>query len=170
MEQGGNCDFIRQKRSDHLTIQMERASVKIRDQKPLHTGNITLEGNWSFGDVIESLNQRVFFWPGWHDRPISYGERHFVRYAGEEPVIIRVSTADIFTSNTDNGPLFCRFNSGSPRCSKGVGSPRGPNTFLPCYQADFTPSKVVEVTFVEKVNLPERIEIAHSVTGPWQRL
>jgi len=170
MQQAGDGQYRRRKRMHHITVQIGATTVKIRDQQPLHGGNITFEGKWSFEDVIESLNSRVFFWPGRDEGPISYGERHFERYAGEQPAILRVSTAEIVAANAGIDPLFCRFNSGSPRCAKGIGSPRGPNTFVPCHQADFTPSKVVEVTFTEVAILPAKIEVADSVSGPWRRL
>ena len=124
MQQAGDGHYLRRKRTDHVTVRIGATSVKIRDQQPLHAGNISLEGDWSFEDVIESLNDRVFFWPGRNGGPISYGERHFERYADEQPAILRISTADIFVANAGTDPLFCRFNSGSPRCAKGFGSPR----------------------------------------------
>lgn len=170
MQQAGNLTLLRQKRADYLAIQIGSTTVKIRDQQPLYEGNISLESDWLFEDVIQSLNERVFFWPGREAGPISYGERHVQRYVNEKPVILRVTTADLLSVNPDIHPLFCRFNSGSPRCSNGVGSPRGPNTFVRCGQADFTPSKVVEVTLTEKANLPSTIEAADSITGPWKDL
>lgn len=170
MKQAGDGLFLRRKRATSVVVRIGRSQVTIRDQRPLHRGNITFESDWSFEDVIESLNERVFFWPGNHNGPISYGERHFERYVDEHPVIVRIPTEDLFASNSTAEPTFCRYNSGSPRCSQGVGSPRGPRTFLSCASADFTAGKVVEVTFVQNVELPRSTELSDSAFGPWRPL
>jgi hypothetical protein len=67
-------------------------------------------------------------------------------------------------------PLYCRYNSGSPRCSKGVGSARGPKTFVKSADADYAPCKVVEVTCQNQVTLPPIVDIGDSIFGPWHRL
>jgi hypothetical protein len=116
------------------------------------------------------LNDRVFFWPGISSGPISFGVRHFESYVADQPVILRVSTGALFDSNARARPSFCRFNSGSPRCSNGAASPRGPNTFVSCSKADFAPCNVAEVTFREKVVLPLTIEVSESISGSWRLL
>jgi len=170
MQQAGDDSYLREKRCQSMQIEIGSRQINIRDQQRLHAGNITFQGGYSFGDVIQSLNERVFFWPGKTDGPIDYGERHFERYVDDQPVILRVSTAAIFSANSSVSPLFCRYNSGSPRCSKGLGSPRGPDTFVVSDDADFTPSAAVEVTFETQVSLPARVEIADSIFGPWRSL
>jgi hypothetical protein len=166
MQQSNDHSYLSKKRKDHISLTIGTTEYKIRDQKPLHSGNISLEGGWSFEDVIRTLNERVFFWPGKESGPISYGVRHFERYLTEKPSILRISTSEMFDKNPD--PYFCPFNSGSPRCTQGSGSPRGPQTFLNNTHANYTASKVVEVTFINRAVLPERIEIADSLDGPWQ--
>jgi hypothetical protein len=52
----------------------------------------------------------------------------------------------------------------------GTRVPRGSDTFLQAPQCDFPPAKVVEVTFVQPVNLPRDCEVALSVEGPWEAL
>ena len=170
MQQAGNTSFLRRKRTASVQFKIGKRSVSVRDQQPLHAGNISLKGGNSFEDVIQSLNERVFFWPGKVAGPIDYGERHFDRYINEQPVILRVSTVDLFRANHGVSPFYCRYNSGSPRCSKGLGSPRGPNTFVTSVNADFTPGKAVEVTFLNQVTLPAQVEIGDSVAGPWRSL
>src|SRR5439155_7137821 len=100
----------------------------IRDQWPLYAGNIALEARCSFEDIIQLLNERVFFWPGWHTGPIGYGRRHFERYENESPAILRVPTEKLYAANSDASPQYCRYNSGLPRCSNGLGRPRGTST------------------------------------------
>jgi hypothetical protein len=146
---------------------MNGQSIDVRDQQPLYQGKTRLEGGWTFADLIRQLNERVFFWPGWEHKPISYGERHFERYVGDQPAIIRIRTKELFDANSTASPLFCKYNSGSPRTTQGLGSPRGPNTFVECHSATYTASNVVEVTFVKMVRLPDVIESADSPFGPW---
>jgi hypothetical protein len=119
--------------------------------------------------LLCQLNERVFFWPGGPDIS-DYGQRHFERYRAEKPVILRVPTSDLFEANPESVPEFCRFNSGSPRCTKGLGSPRGPSTFIQGTTADFSPGNVVEVTFLESVLLPHSTKVGDSPDGPWREL
>jgi hypothetical protein len=163
-----NEEWISRKRCDTVTITVDGESIELRDQQPLYAGKTVLEGGWSFADLVRQLNERVFFWPGWGDKPVSYAERHFERYKGERPVIMRVGSQDLFNHNAHVAPLFCKYNSGSPRTTQGTGSPRGPNTFIECHRASFTASNVVEVTFNKSVRLPRAIEAADSPWGPWK--
>jgi Family of unknown function (DUF7002) len=141
MREAGDVAFLRRKRDVSMNFQSGARLINLRDQQPLYAGNIRLQGGWSFQDVIQSLNERVFFWPGTSGGPINHGHRHYERYAHESPIIVRVSTAELYAANPGSDPLFCRYNSGSPRCSNGRGSPRGPNTFLSAGEVDFTPSR-----------------------------
>lgn len=170
-EEAGLTSRLREKRRHHVEIELEGYSLQIRDQAPLHEGNMKLHGGWKFADFIEHLNGRVFFWPGRKDGlPISYGRRHYERYIGESPVVLRVSTDQMFSSNAGLPPEFCRFNSGSPRWTYGNASPRGPETFLTCDRADFGISNVVEVTFPGVVTMPTRVEVGDTPDGPWRLL
>jgi hypothetical protein len=162
-----NHQWLDKKRESILTIQIDGESIDIRDQQPLYAGKTRLEGGWTFADLVKQLNNRIFFWPGWFHGAISHGQRHFKRYESQRPAILRVKTADIFAIN-DTPPLFCKYNSGSPRTTQGKGSPRGPKTFLPCNQAAYVASNVVEVTYVGQVNLPSHIEVADHPTWPWK--
>lgn len=139
--------LIRNRRREGLWVDVEGRPVHLRDQRPLHAGNVLLAARWTFGDLVEQLNRHVFFWPGDRDAPIGYGVRHFQRYAAEDARVLVLDTRQVFEANRDPGPRFCRFNSGSPRCSKGVGSPRGPDTFLDAESWRYRPSDVVEVVF-----------------------
>lgn len=158
------------KRRIHLQLDISGDVVLLRDQAPLHSGNMRLLDGWTFQDVIDDLNGRVFFWPGTTAGIISYGVRHYERYKEEQPVLIRVSSADVFAANSPRAPEFCRFNSGSPRCSGGIGSPRGPGTFVTATAADYSACKVVEVTFRGEMRLPARVQLADSPRGPWHSL
>ncbi len=169
LREAGLQNWLAEKRGEHVDAAIPGRKIVVRDQAPLHRGNMTLDDGWSFGDFIVHLNRRVFFWAGKKDgRPIDYGRRHFERYAGESPVIIRVLTEDIFAANSAITPEFCRYNSGSPRCSNGKRSPRGAKTFSTCNLAEFRASEVVEITFAASVILPSTAEIGESPDGPWE--
>src|SRR5260370_5046139 len=170
IEKAGDSTYLRQKRIESIEFQIGKVMVSLSDQQPLYAGNVRLEGGWSFEEFVESLNQRIYFWPGKQNGPIPYGHRHFQRYVNEGPVIVRISTGELYRANPGVSPHYCRFNSGSPRCSNGIPSPRGPNTFIGSAEANYAPSKVIEVTYLTTVNLPSLVEVADSIFGPWRKL
>lgn len=166
----GQLGLTTVRRRNCIQVPIDGEFVQVRDQAPLHGGNIAFEGGWLLARFIQELNERVFFWPGSKDGPIAYGHRHFARYAEEHPVVMRTPLKRLLEVNVDHQPKFCRFNSGSPRCSSGRKSPRGPSTFVDCLNADFRRGQVVEVTFRGTVILPAQTEWADSYDGPWQDL
>jgi uncharacterized protein DUF7002 len=89
----GRTDLLRRRRPEQVVVKADDHEVSLRDQEPLHRGNVILRGGWSFDDLVEALNSRVFFWPGTADGPNDYGRRHFGRYRVEEPVIVRLRTS-----------------------------------------------------------------------------
>ncbi len=163
---GGSGHLLR-KRGESQMIEHNGARVHIRDQAPLHAGNVRFEDGWGLANLLCALNERVFFWPGNDLGPIKYGVSHFLKYRRELPVILRMHFADLIEANPTCPPQFCRVNAGSPRCSGGERSLRGASTFLDAQEVDFPPSKVVEVTFLNQVLLPSHIESASSLGGPW---
>jgi len=169
-ERAGRLDLVRRRRNEHERISIGRDMIVIRDQAPLHRGNLSLPSGYTFEEFTQSLNSRVFFWPGTAAGPIGYGIRHFERYKNENPAILRLTLASLLLANTLANPTFCRYNSGSPRCSYGVKSPRGPHTFLPAAEFEGTPSQVVEVTFASELALPADIEVGSHPSGPWSPL
>ncbi len=161
---------VRTRRRASLIVEVGGIAVHIRDQAPLHAGNMQLELGWTFEDFVAHLNARIFFWPGDDTGPISYGVRHYQRYAEDCPVILRVPTRALFSENAGCVPLFCRWNSGSPRCSYGKKSPRTAKTFADADDADYRASQVVEVTFEDLVRLPESAQLGDAPWGPWRPL
>lgn len=163
----GDEQWLNRKRLTTVTIAVDGNQIDLRDQQPLYAGKTLLEDGWTFEFLVQQLNERVFFWPGLQDGPISYGIRHYDRYAGDSPVIVRVKTRDLLNTNASATPLFCKYNSGSPRTTQGQGSPRGNNTFLECHRAPYTASNVVEVTFLHAIKLPDFVECSDRPSGPW---
>jgi hypothetical protein len=170
MRRARHAELIRSVRRGPRHLVMDGRAITIRDQDRLHKGNMHVPNGFTFEDLVEILNGRVFFWPGAAGGPISYGVRHFERYQSENPVIIRVRSESLLGANEGISPRFCRYNSGSPRCSNGNRSPRGPDTFLLAAEFDGTPSKVVEVTFDTTIQLPANAEIGEQPGGPWKKL
>jgi hypothetical protein len=168
--EAGEGRLNRTVRRGHHVVNIGERHIQIRDQDPLHAGNITFSDDWTLEDLVEYLNHHVFFWPGWQHSPIQSGLNHFARYSKECPIILRAKATDLFTANIATEPLFCRYNSGAPRCIDGYGSPRGPETFLPAAQFHFPPGRVVEVTFRSAVRLPPSCQAAVSLQGPWTPL
>ena len=167
LNRGGQLDRPNQPRGGHQTIEIDGEAISIRDQAPLYEGNIEFEAGWTFPQFIALLNQRVFFWPGTAAGPIDYGLRHYDRYKAERPAVIRVRTQSLFRSNNLNPPLFCRYNSGSPRCSGGARSPRGSATFQTAGDNAYPPGKVVEVTLVGTACLPDDTELRGENWAEW---
>lgn len=85
----------------------------------------------------------------------------------ETDVIIRVPFGEIATKYE---PYFARCNSGATRMQNGKPVVRGPSAFLKGKECSYSPSEVVEVTFLGDVGLPSCTEVAHSLDGPWTLL
>jgi hypothetical protein len=168
LERSGRSDLMHTRRTDSIQVRISETSISIRDQAVLHRRNTQLPDGYTFEDFIESLNRRVFFWPGKAGGPNDYGMRHFQRYQEERPVILRVGLQSVLSANAAVMPRFCRFNSGSPRCSYGKRSPRGPNVFLLAEEFHGGPTDVVEVTFDAEITLPMDSEFGESPAGPWK--
>jgi hypothetical protein len=159
-----------QRRSGLLKIHIGADEVTLRDQDPLHERNIEFEDGWDFARLIELLNQRVFFWAGTQDGPVESGRNHFKRYgqSGEDVSILRVPTSSLLSTNAQNAPQFCRYNSGAPGSRDGRKIPRGSRTFQEAEACDFTVSAVKEVTFVAGVDLPDGAQIGSG--AGWEQL
>lgn len=170
LRQAGRAELLRTRRSIYVAIHGNNRCIVLRDQTPLHRGNIKLLDGYEFEDFVESLNNRVFFWSGNASGPSAYGMRHFKRYEGERPVILRLGFQSLLEVNSSAKPLFCAYNSGSPRCFMGEKSPRGRDTFLEAQCFGGTISKVVEVTFDQEMVLPSSTEYGRRPDGRWKTL
>lgn len=153
LEQTGT-NLLRMRRKESQVVVVEGDRIHLRDQAPLHAGNVKFDEGWTFEMLVEHLNRHVFFWPGTEAGPIEHGRRHFARYAREDNVILRLETACLFRANPQLSPRFSAYNSGSPRCSGGKRSPRGLGTFSEAGDFVRTPGAVVEVVFPGRVTLP----------------
>ena len=163
-------NLLSTRRRESERVNVDGTIIHVRDQKPLHQGNIAFAPGFTFEDLIDLINDRVYFWPGKDVGPIDYGQRHFDRYRDERPALVRVPTADVLDASNAARAEFCKYNSGSPRCVGGKRSPRGPETFVTADRASFTPGSVVEVTFRGGVELPPTTMVSDQFEGPWMPL
>jgi hypothetical protein len=162
--------LLKVRRATSVQAKLNGDVIHVRDQHPLHAGNVAFHGKWTIDKLVQEINERVFFWPGSDGWVVSYARRHYQRYAAENPVVLRIPFAALLAANAGSDPLFCKYNSGSPRWTSGRASPRGPDTFVRCAKAAFPASGVVEVNFRSTVKLPIRIEVADSYDGKWRAL
>lgn len=161
----GKTRILRNRREGRKKVKLCEGKIVVRDQAPLSPANVEFEGDWTFEKLLHELNRRVFLWPGTVDGPVPAGRRHASKYADTD-VVLRLRTRDVL----DQKPEFCKYNSGSPRCTDGRKSPRGPNTFLPAERCPFRASQVVEVTFVRELRLPDTTVWRDSPDGEWEPL
>lgn len=158
----------REKRMEHLQLEVNGVKVMLRDQKPispLALGKCLTDG-WSVGDFLFHLNDRVFMWP-----TVERLWRHFNRYENEEPVIFRFATNEIFALNSH--VKFCRLNSGATRANSHLGGKapsRGLNTFLNADEFLLPVRSVAEVTFERKCDLPIEFSISYNPAGPFKNI
>lgn len=170
MNQAQDPDLPTDRKRGSLDLNIGGEVVHLRDQDPLYQGNIKFDEGWDFRRFIRLLNGHVFFWPGKDGGPNDYGNRHYLRYQSEGPAIIRMKVADLVSANPTQPPRFCRYNSGSPRCSNGLKSPRGAETFVSSATANFSAAKAVEIVVPGHVVLPVSVQVGESPQGPWRTL
>lgn len=166
----GRQEVLREKRKSAVALDVDGTTVVLRDQTPLHAGNVDLAPGWTLEDVVEMLNQQVYFWPSKGQGPSGYGTRLSERYKDEPTAVLRIPFASLLAANPDREPRFCKYNSGAPRTVGGKKSPRGADTFRAAFDCDFTQSRVVEVVWSNHVMLPNDTEYAHTFEGPWRPL
>lgn len=165
LERAGRMEMMQSRRREGVIVSVDGKKVHLRDQAPLHEGNVRMDGSWGFGRLVEELNSRVFFWPGRMEGPITSGKNHFGRYRDDDVRVLVIDTASLFAANAAR-PEFCRFNSGSPRWNAGRAAPRGPKTFVPASSFEGTAGGVIEVTFRTPVTL-KGVEVLETGVGEW---
>ena len=174
MLQAGNMpNQLNQRRTEILELQIGNDNIVITDQHPINENNIQFENNWTLADLVQAINNRVFFWRGKSNGLLRCNQKHFERYqnAAQNLVFLRLSFRSALEINSPNGPQLCKYNSGAARRNNGQRIPRGPRTFVEPKDADFSIGKVKEVVFQNFVNLPVETEICNnSWAGPWQPL
>jgi len=145
-----------------------RSQFWLQTQGVLHEANIDFLAGYDFQSLIDRLNSLVFFWPGDASGPIPAGQNHLRGNKWpSNSVSLRVPSREVISSNL---PLFCAYNSGSPRCSGGRKSPRGTETFLPSSLFERTAGRAVEVVFEDCIDLPQSTEVFDELRRSWRPL
>src|SRR5438045_2237603 len=90
LERAGRTDLMRVPRRQSIRTMVDGRTIVLRDQAPLHKGNMQLPKGHTFEEFVENLNKRIFFWPGTDAGPRDYGLRHFEHYKEEQPIILRM--------------------------------------------------------------------------------
>jgi hypothetical protein len=157
---GGRADMLRQRREQPFPLAVDGDVIVLKDQRPLQAANVHLADGWVFGDLVEYLNQHVFFWPGDALTAIASGQRLLEHYSAESPAVLRVRFLDLVRENPQTPPLFCPYNSGAPRMNGGKPVPRGPNLFRRAGACPRRRHEVIEVGFRGSVLLPATAQIA----------
>ena len=85
-------------RHHHQLVEADGHSVWIRDQQPLHVGNIAFEDGLDMPRWLAHIDSHVFFWPRREDGPVEGGRNHFERYAAERPALLRVPTKSLLAN------------------------------------------------------------------------
>jgi len=132
--------------------------VYLRDQAPLHPGNVRLTGGWTFADLVEELNNHVFFWPAGRGGPSVYAKRLEAKYAGQGQVAMCFRSENLIRLNRSRFRV-CSCNSGAPRCNPHVGkADRGPATLAKPADYPGTPGTVIEAAFRGDVTIGDALE------------
>ncbi len=61
IDRAGQRELLRQRRPRHVRIRVSGAEVWLQGQGPLHKGNISFGGGWESEDLVERLNNLMFF-------------------------------------------------------------------------------------------------------------
>jgi hypothetical protein len=142
---------------------LRASGIVLRDQSLVSRAAVEFNGGWDMAEFLRSLAERVFFWPGWTDRPIRRAAKAAARYRDTD-VLLRMPFEDVAAQHE---PYFTRCNSGATRMQKGKPVIRGPDTYSTAQKCAFRPADVAEVTFAGPVTLPASCEVATSPDGLW---
>lgn len=173
MKAGGQCRLLRSRRDKIETFRVESDTIRLTDQGPLNQNCMCFQGGWTLADLVEAINQRVFFWRGTREGLLRSNQGHSEKYSnlGHDLAFLRLRFQEVITLNSKRGPELCKYNSGAARMNQGRPSPRGPSTFVAPHSADFTIGAVQEIVFRDFVELPRTTEICSgSWRGPWSPL
>jgi hypothetical protein len=155
MRRAGNEHFAQTPRSSDLRLMIGDDAVVLREQlRVTKPGQVLFTGGWTRESLVRELNRRVFFWPGTWDGPIrKVGQSVRVFSADAESAWIGLPY-DRLLELPDVILHYCRYNSGAPRANPTIGPiPRGPRLFLAGEDWDEQPSKVKEISVLDRVDL-----------------
>ena len=152
-------ELLRIRRPEPVTISIDGDTVVLKDQRPLIEANVSPADGWDFGDLVQFLNEHVFFWPGDAIGPVLSGRRLLAHYASDLPTVLRVPVLDLVAVNPEVAPLFSPYNTGAPRMQRGKPVRRGADVFRPAHDARRRRFEVVEVAFRGALLLPHSVQV-----------
>ena len=160
--------YLQGRRRDRISVKIGDQEIELRDHRPLAPGSLALPAGYTLEAFIAKLNARVFLWAGTASKPVRSGLHHIARYASEGKVyLLRVPVSALIRANPDVDLEVTFCNSGSARHHGGQPAFRSPETFMPLAKASRRPAEVVELTFMDKVILPEETVYSEMLEGPW---
>ncbi|CAN5382829.1 hypothetical protein BH11PSE4_BH11PSE4_02150 [soil metagenome] len=147
---------LRKPRRDNEAASFSGSKILLGDHLPLRERNIDWQGDWNFQKLLGELDRRVFFFPAKGEDIPSDCDRFITPKIGRSlrMAVLRIPTRSLIEHNADAIIEFCKFNSGAPRASGGLKSPRGPQTFTSPQSSDFKVAQIREVTFLDSAKLP----------------
>lgn len=161
--------LLRARRLYTAEVMLPSGPVSIRDQQPLRPGSIWWEAGCDLPTYLDELNRRVFFWLGTSRGPNPRGAAHHRHIAHAEDVFtLRVALRSLLAANEGRPAFVTCCNSGSARHNRGRPVARGLITFRRLHQADFPPSKAIELSFCDRARLPDDVEFGGARS--WQPL
>ena len=166
LRDSNRANMARLRRNEDVTACLGTFSIVIRCQRPLDPDCLELDSGWTLADYVETLNRRVFFWPGTEIGPTSDGER-MALLEGEAGVMLRMPTSSLLDFNRHVLPIFSPHNTGAAWLENKKKSHRGDRSFLLCEQYIESADTIVEVSFEGAINLPYDTSVAPCLEGPW---
>lgn len=158
LREAGMPGLVRVRRPEALVVNVGVRGVYLRDQRPLRAANVRLTGGWTFANLVEELNEHVFFWPAGAGGPSAYANRLQAKYAGQDQVAMAFRAEPLIRHNLDRLRV-CVCNSGAPRCNPHVGkAERGPGTLAKPTVFAGTAGRIVEVAFRGEVTIANALE------------
>jgi hypothetical protein len=173
MRAGGYEHLLRERRLEMPQFAVDGDTVLLTDQKPINEANIEFQGGWQLPDLIEALNNRVFFWRGSRSGLLAKDRGHHAKYVAmeQELTFLRLPFQETNELNAARGPELSKYNTGAARRNNGKRILRGPTTFSAPESADFDIGEVREVAFCDFLVLPMSTEYCRSTwSGPWKSL
>ena len=161
--------FLGTARGEQFPLEIgENSIVMLNDQIPLRNREKFASLRGTYEDYIRCLNNKIFFWAGDANRPITKrGLAHTFAERYAHYGCLRIPTEDVW-SETESPLRFCTCNSGAPQARDRI--ERGPHIFK-AHDDDCIRLKKVSETVVEnRLVLPPTVEWQYPLHSQWRAL
>ena len=101
IQESGRFALLRERRRDAVSLPLHKGTVTLTSQQPLSDGHCDMKGDpEAFANLVQQLNEHVFFWPGTERQMFGAGGGHSKSATGpNSPVTMRFATAELFGAN-----------------------------------------------------------------------